>query len=117
MFSPQSIVERRRVAPDALATEANLFAPAVYDDPGAKLASQEIDGAAERRTGMLDVALAPEEREKRIPPMKSVRRRNAQIREQRQAFRLRHDRTELGAIGVPELEGAERLQPDHTARR
>ena len=66
---------------------------------------------------MLNVALRPEEWEKRIPPMKTVRRRHAQMREQRQAFRLRHDRAELGALGVREVESAERLQPDHTARR
>ena len=65
---------------------------------------------------MLGVALWPEEWKKRIPPMKSVRRRDGKIGEQRQAFRLRDDRAELGALGVREVESAERLQPDHRAK-
>ena len=102
------------VAPHGFFRRGDLVIPPARQRLRPECAAQEVEAPPERGAGVRRVAVRPEQREQRIPPMEPPRRRGREIREQRQPLRLRQHRSRIRPVRAAEIGGAEGVEVDHS---
>jgi hypothetical protein len=110
----RGVLEGRGVAPDVAGVDTDLVVAPAQHNGVAQLMAQEIEGAIEGGAGPLGVVLRPEEGEDGIPPVESMRAGGGQVHQEGEAPGLGQHGTELGPLGVPQVECAKGLESNHS---
>jgi hypothetical protein len=108
-------VENAHIGPDGNGIEHHFLA-ASDDRTFSNVATDVLNGLTQRVPCMGVVELGPQECEQPIAAVKSIRPRDVEIKQEREALGLGQNRSDLGSI-PPEVNRTKRAKLDHQVSR